>query len=155
MEPTTDLLERPLPASPAASDLAAAVEGLTTLLRRLPLRPAISLTAASTLRTLDHDGPQRLSDLAVRERVTQPAMTQLVTRLERDGLAERRADPLDARVVLVGITAGGAALLRERRAARTAQLDGLIATLPAADRERILAATPALLRLAEAAPAAG
>jgi DNA-binding MarR family transcriptional regulator len=154
MEFAADVITGPPAPVPAgvAADLATAVEGLTVLLRWLPLHPVMSLTAASTLRRLHQDGPQRLSDLAVRERVTQPAMTQLVTRLERDGLAERRADPHDARVVLVRITAGGSAVLRERRAARTTQLDALIATLPGADRERILAATPALLRLAAAAP---
>jgi DNA-binding MarR family transcriptional regulator len=154
MELVADLISGPSTGGPpgAAADLATAVEGLTALLRKLPLLPVMSLTAASTLRRLDRDGPQRLSDLAARERVTQPAMTQLVTRLERDGLAERRADPYDARVVLVRITAGGSAVLRERRTARTAQLDALITTLPEADRERILAATPALLRLAAATP---
>ncbi len=137
------------------ADLSAALEQLTTMLRRLPSGTALSLTTISTLRTLSQDGPQRLSDLATREGVTQPAMTQLVTRLERDGLAERLADPLDARVVRVGITRGGRDLLDLRRATRADHVVRLVATLPAADRERIGAAVPALVRLAMSAPTGG
>jgi DNA-binding MarR family transcriptional regulator len=137
------------------ADLSAALEQLTTMLRRLPSGTALSLTTISTLRTLSQDGPQRLSDLATREGVTQPAMTQLVTRLERDGLAERLADPLDARVVRVGITRGGLDLLELRRATRADHVGRLVATLPAADREHIGAAVPALVRLAMSAPTGG
>ena len=61
------------------------------LLRRLTTPDGLSLTAASTLYRLDEFGAHRLSDLAVAEGVTQPGMTQLVSRLQRDGLAERRA----------------------------------------------------------------
>jgi DNA-binding MarR family transcriptional regulator len=133
-----------------AAQLAVALEGLVALVRRLPAGVGLSLTTASTLSLLERDGPLRLSDIAAREGVTQPGMTQLVTRLERDGYAQRRADPDDARVVLVGITATGRRLLAERRATRAARLRALIGTLPAADQERIAAAVPALARLAEA-----
>ena len=62
------------------------------------------MTAAATLASLERLGPQRLTDLAAREGVTQPAMTQLITRLEEAGLARREASPDDGRVVLVAIT---------------------------------------------------
>ncbi len=82
------------------------------LLRRDSQPSGLSLTAASTLRNLELNGPRRLTDLAADESVTQPAMTQLVSRLERDGLAERTTDPTDGRVVLVRVTPAGTALLR-------------------------------------------
>jgi DNA-binding MarR family transcriptional regulator len=132
----------------AAAELSIALERLVSLLRRLPAGSEISLTTASTLRLLEQDGPARLSDLAAREGVTQPAMTQLVTRLERDGLARRRADPDDARVVLVAITPAGLDLLAERRATRAVRLSELMDQLSAADRRRLNAAVPALIRLA-------
>ena len=69
----------------------------------------ISLTAASTLRRLEREGPRRLTELAAAEGVTQPAMTQLVTRLEKEGLAARGSDPADGRVVVVSITEAGRA----------------------------------------------
>src|SRR5262245_11016968 len=103
---------------PAAADLdrlqlVLTFERVFALLRRLNPPDGLSLTAASTLRALEQAGPHRLSDLAASERVTQPAMTQLVSRLERTGLARRSADPADRRVVLVQITDAGRDLLRQ------------------------------------------
>ena len=77
----------------------------------------LGLTAASTLVTLERTGARRLTDLAVNEDVTQPSMTALVTQLEKLGLAERRRDPADARVVLVAITRAGRQHLRGMRRA--------------------------------------
>jgi DNA-binding MarR family transcriptional regulator len=127
--------------------LAGQLERVASLVRRLSPTPDISMTTASTMRALERDGPGRLSDLATREGVTQPAMTQLVTRLERDGYAERRGDPSDARVVLVHLTPLGGQVLRHRRAWRAERLAGLLAQLPPRDVESIAAAMPALERL--------
>jgi DNA-binding MarR family transcriptional regulator len=125
------------------------LERLFALMRRLSPAQELSLTAASTLRTLDQHGPHRLTDLAAKEGVTQPAMTQLVSRLERDGLAERSTDATDGRVVRVRITAKGRALLSRRREVRAERLADLLAALPADDEARIAAALPALERLTE------
>lgn len=127
-------------------------ERLFALLRRLNPQQDLSLTAASTLRTLERCGPHRLSDLAGAEGVTQPAMTQLVSRLERAGLAERHADPADGRVVVVGLTDAGRELLRERREARAGKLAELMAELSDADRAAIMVALPAFDRLADLIP---
>ncbi|GAA1658479.1 MarR family transcriptional regulator [Catellatospora bangladeshensis] len=133
-------------------DLALTVQRLFAGLRRLS-PPGISLSAAATLATLEREGPQRLTELAGREGVTQPAMTQIVTRLERDALAVRAADPADRRVVLVEITQAGRDLLRHRRAVRAERVGELLAGLDDADRTAITAALPALHRLAERAAA--
>lgn len=125
-------------------------ERLVGLLRRLVPADSLSLTAASTLRRLEQSGPQRLSDLATGERVSQPAMTQLVSRLERDGLAHRCTDATDGRVVRVAITVTGRELLERRRSARAQRLADLLAGLTPADRAAIVAALPALDRLADA-----
>ena len=124
-------------------------ERLFALMRRLNPPQDVSLTAASTLRTLERDGPHRLSELAAREGVTQPAMTQVVSRLERDALAERDTDPADGRVVLVAITAAGRDLLRHRRDTRAAKLAALMDALTPEDRATIMAARPALDRLSD------
>ncbi|HKD97853.1 MAG TPA: MarR family transcriptional regulator [Micromonosporaceae bacterium] len=136
------------PPGPAA-ELTVTLERLVALLRRLPSGVELSLTTVSTLNLLEREGPLRLSDIAAREGVTQPGMTQLVTRLERDGYAQRRADPDDARAVLVGITEEGRQMLARRRATRAARLRELMGTLPVADQQRIEAALPALAHLAE------
>lgn len=135
------------------TQLAISFERVFTLVRRLNPQGDISLTAASTLRTLERHGPHRLSELATAEGVTQPAMTQLVSRLEKAGLAQRCADPADGRVVVVRIAAAGRELLQARRAARAQKLYELLSALDPADRAAIIAALPALDRLADLLPA--
>ncbi len=128
---------------------ASAFERLYEALRRLTPRDGLSLTAASTLRRLERRGPHRLCALHVAEGVTQPAMTQLVSRLERDGLATRGPDPHDRRVVVVTITGAGRTLLEQRRARCTAALADVLDGLATPDRAAIMAALPAMERLAE------
>ncbi|MGI5214611.1 MarR family winged helix-turn-helix transcriptional regulator [Plantactinospora sp. CA-290183] len=131
----------------------ASFDRLLRLLRRLTTPEGLSLTAASTLYRLDELGPHRLSELATAEGVTQPGMTQLVSRLERDGLAERQRDPADGRVVLVAITRAGRDLVRDRRQARAEMLSRLLAGLPTGERAAIVTSLEVLDRLArEAAP---
>ena len=111
----------------------------------------LGLTAASTLATLERTGPRRLTDLAVAEDVTQPSMTALVRQLAGLGLAERRRDPTDARVVLVALTPAGRQHLRALRRAGASVLAGLIDKLDAQEAGALRAALPALLRLTELA----
>ncbi|WP_329002257.1 MarR family transcriptional regulator [Kribbella sp. NBC_00709] len=111
----------------------------------------LSLTAVSVLSTLERTGPRRLTDLAVSEEVTQPSMTALVTQLADLGLAERRRDPADARVVLVAVTRAGSQQLRAMRSAGASTLTELIDKLDDQSVEALEAALPALLRLAELA----
>jgi DNA-binding MarR family transcriptional regulator len=129
-------------------------ERLFALLRRLNPHQELSLTAGSTLRTLEQCGPHRLSELAAAEGVTQPAMTQLVSRLKRDGLVERCTDPGDGRVVVVRIGEAGRDLLHRRRASRARKLLDLMDELSPADQAAIAAALPALDRLADLLPGA-
>jgi DNA-binding MarR family transcriptional regulator len=46
----------------------------------------------------------RMGELAERARLSKQTMTEMVRRLERDGLVERRADPRDGRASLVFLT---------------------------------------------------
>ena len=137
-------------AGPAAGrdTMAAAFYGLVTVILRNRPRD-MSLTAASALSTLNRSGPQRLTDLAAIEGVSQPSMTVLVTGLERAGLAERRRSPDDGRVVLVALTPAGADYLRSRRQTGTAVVADLISGLSAADAAALAAAVPAINRLTE------
>jgi DNA-binding MarR family transcriptional regulator len=81
-----------------AADLAAGLERVVSLLRALSQPSGLSMTAVATLATLEREGAQRLTGLAALAGVTQPAMTQLISRLEDDGLVRREADPADGRV---------------------------------------------------------
>jgi len=133
-----------------ASGLAAAFERLIGLFRSLSPANGLSLTAAATLATLERSGPCRLTSLAIREGVTQPAMTQLIGRLTEAGLVERIPDPADGRVVQVRLTADGKATLAGRRAVRADRLAVLLAKLSADEQEALATALPAMEALAGA-----
>jgi DNA-binding MarR family transcriptional regulator len=63
-----------------------------------------------------------IRELAARERVSPPAMTKHVDRLERDGLVERKPSEDDRRRVGIRLTEDGQRLLRRVRSRRTAWL---------------------------------
>jgi DNA-binding MarR family transcriptional regulator len=126
--------------------VAAVMDRLAIWLRR-QVPTAMSSSAITTLYTLNSDGPLRISDLAVRESVTQPGMTTIVNRLEAAGQAERVADPTDGRAALVRITAQGRAVLAERHAARVEALQTELERLDGGERAALAAALPALERL--------
>ena len=109
----------------------------------------LSLTALSTLATLDRSGPRRITDLAAVEGVTQPSMTALVSALERSEYVERLTDASDKRVVLVAITASGSRYIRARRRAGAETFALLIDKLPAEERKALAAASAALKHLLE------
>lgn len=132
------------------TELPVVLEQITRLVRQLATAGELSLTAAMVLARLARDGPQRLTELAIGEDLSQPGMTQLVTRLERDGLVRRTASTDDRRGVLVGITDAGRELVDRRRAERAAALQELLGRLDRPDQEVIANALPALARLVEA-----
>jgi DNA-binding MarR family transcriptional regulator len=131
-----------------AGQLDDAVIGIRSAL--LPRRAELSLTAAATLGRLRTNGPTRLTDLAVAEGVTQPAMTALVNRLVDQGLVTRGGDPADGRVVLLDITAAGMDVLARRRDERAGRLRAPLTSLSPDDLQALAAAVPALTRLADA-----
>jgi DNA-binding MarR family transcriptional regulator len=130
-------------------ELTTIIEEFTTIFIRLPSVERLSFTTLSVLHTLSRKGPMRLTALTATEQMTQPAITQMVRRLEDDGLVERRADPRDGRVVLVQLTMRGAQIIDARRAARVQQLASLLDRLPQAERETIATALPALAHMVE------
>lgn len=139
------------PEGPAlAAGLAIVLERLIGLLRSLNPPSGLSLTAAATLAILERSGPCRLTWLAAWAGVTQPAMTQLVARLEEAGLVARAADPGDGRVVQVRLTDEGRATVARRRGVRADQLAGLLAGLSPNERDALTAALPAMDALASA-----
>jgi DNA-binding MarR family transcriptional regulator len=89
----------------------------------------LSLSARAVLSTLADDGPTRLTGLATAGGITQPAMTQLVGRLERDGLVVRLVDPDDGRATLVDITDAGRALQAQQRQTQRDNLAELLEAL--------------------------
>jgi DNA-binding MarR family transcriptional regulator len=131
-----------------ADTLATDLERIVGLFRSLSPASGLSMTAAATLADIERFGPQRLTLLAAREGVTQPAMTQLISRLEEAGLVRREPSQEDGRVVLVAITEEGRATLARRRAVRRERLSSIIAQLSPDHRTALAIALPALDALA-------
>lgn len=125
--------------------------------RYLADRMGLSTTAAFVMNRLSREGPSRLTALAASEGVSQPSMTQVVQRLERQGLVVRHEDPEDGRVALVAVSAAGAALLSDRRDVRRDRLDELLGTLTQDERRALWLAAdvalPILQRLIDSADA--
>ncbi len=80
----------------------------------------------SVLAYLDRSGkPMRLRELQelMRVRYSQPGLSRLIQRMERDGIVERRVDPDDGRATLVALTRSGRTRFRRAHAVYTAALD--------------------------------
>src|ERR1700744_5506351 len=143
----TDMLNER--AAPSDEQLAA---GVAQLLNDLWWRSSsetpsdLSRTAASTLRRLKENGPQRITALALSEPVAQPTMSVIVKRLGQRGLVARATDPADARATLVAITPAGVETLRMRSELRSTWFAARLADLDEDDRRTIMAAVALLLR---------
>ena len=127
---------------------------VTRLARRLRQQSevAVSPTQSAALSTIERRGPLTLGELAQIERVQPPTITAAITKLEDQGLAERRPDPDDKRVTRVQITKAGRRLLDETRSAKRAYLEPRIDALSERDRATLARAAEILERLLEDQP---
>ncbi|MGW1887648.1 MarR family winged helix-turn-helix transcriptional regulator [Streptomyces sp. NPDC001970] len=134
----------------SGEELVVAFEQLVRYVRQVSTAGGLSTAASSVLGRLGREGPQRLTELARAEGVSQPGMTQLVTRMERDGLVRRIASTDDRRGVLVEATDAGADLVGRRRAERAEALRKLMDRLEPQEQSAVVIALPALARLIQA-----
>lgn len=144
--------------APVDADLAAlsdALERVGSLVRRVAPPGEFNLVAMSVLDLVVSIGPLRVSELVDRERLSQPGVTSVVTRLADAGLVERRADPLDGRVALVAATDAGREYLAARHAARAVALGEHIARLSPEHRGALYAAIDGLNSLSAPFTAGG
>jgi DNA-binding MarR family transcriptional regulator len=89
-----------------------------------------------------------MGELAVARNVALNTATSLVDRLVTAGLVERRGDPDDRRVVRVVLTPRGQTLVEQLRTVRRAAFRAVLDELSDEEIDRVLAALPALARLA-------
>jgi DNA-binding MarR family transcriptional regulator len=126
------LMEKEL-GSDIAEGIAEALKvGATLMVRHLAR--GTSLTSINVLAALAAEGPSRLTALATATGIAQPAMTQLVGRMDREGLVVRLIDPEDGRATLVAITDAGRALRSERHQSAHERMAELLDTLSADDQ---------------------
>jgi DNA-binding MarR family transcriptional regulator len=104
------------------------------MVRHVSDHTALSLTASMVLDTLNREGPVRLTALCAAAGISQPSMTELIKRLERQGLATRINDPEDGRAALLNITNAGRALLDGNRRDRHDRLAELLTALTPRDQ---------------------
>jgi DNA-binding MarR family transcriptional regulator len=133
-----------------AEQLYLALQHGATRLRQLDEELGLSPARFSVLATLRFAGSQRLGELARRESVAQPTMTQSVRGLEAAGLVVRRPAPGDGRGRVVELTARGRALVRRARARKIAWLDSVLSELPTDARAALGDAATAVDRAARA-----
>jgi DNA-binding MarR family transcriptional regulator len=130
----------------SGEELVAALGQLVRYVRQGATVGGLSTAASSLLGHLGREGPTRLTELARMDGVSQPAMTQMVTRLEREGLVRRVSSTDDRRGVLVEVTDAGVELVGRRRAELAEALQELIARLDPEEQKAVVTALPALAR---------
>lgn len=96
----------------------------------------LSLAKLKALRYLiEADQPMALGQLAEKIACVKSNVTQLVDRLENEGLVKRMPDPTDRRSVLAGVTAEGRQKYEAGAQALAAAEAELLDELPASSRE--------------------
>lgn len=133
-----------------------AFDGVVRLMiRHLAEHGTLTFTAIMCLGRLYRDGPTRLTALAAAEGTSQPSTSQLVQRLERQGLVVRVRDPQDARASLIALSDAGRTLVANRLRDRGGRLAELLETLSPEDdaslRLAMNVARPIIQRLIETA----
>lgn len=127
MHSSDDSSDRPL-----ANQLVSAASRFARVVTQVSDIP-ISAVSMRALGYIERLGPQRISQMASYESISQPAMTSAINRLETDGLIIRQPDPADARAQLVDLTDQGRHLLEEYRGQVANVLQPKLKALPAAD----------------------
>src|SRR3954449_10920056 len=109
-------------------------------LRREAREVGISPEQVALLVAIKYTPGIGVRDLATRERVSAPAMSNHVDRLERDGLVQRTPSSDDRRRVGLALTEEGQRMLRRVRSRRTAWLASRLGKLSPAELAAVEAA---------------
>ncbi|MCW2975378.1 MAG: transcriptional regulator, MarR family [Actinomycetia bacterium] len=140
--------------SPVTTDTVTVADALRPVLlrvgrelRREARAVGISPEQVSLLVAIKYAPGTGIRDLAAHERISAPALTKHVDRLERDGLVVRTPSPNDGRRIGLALTDEGQRLLRRVRSRRTAWLATRLRGLDADELAAVEAAIEPLSRL--------
>ena len=98
----------------------------------------LSIVGFHALALLEEHGPIPMSRLADDLDVALPNATGIVSRLTDRGLVERGTDASDRRIVRVGLSPAGRALLSEMEAERLDRLRRLVSAMDTRQQQRLL-----------------
>jgi DNA-binding MarR family transcriptional regulator len=132
--------------SPAdlAAELRPRLMRLSHMLRRQTLELSLTMTQSAVLGRLLAGRPLRVSELAQSEGVQLPTMTQILSRMEEQGLVKRQVAAQDRRCVEVSILPRGEELARQVTESRNALLQRQLSGLSQEELDALAAAIPAL-----------
>jgi DNA-binding MarR family transcriptional regulator len=140
--------------SPIATDTVKVADALRPVLlrvgrelRREARAEGISPEQVSLLVAVKYTPGIGIRDLAAHERISAPALTKHVDRLERDGLVTRTPNPDDGRRIGIALTEEGQRVLRRVRSRRTAWLATRLRGLDEGELAAVEAAIEPLSRL--------
>ncbi len=96
-----------------------------------------SISQFKAMAAFREDKEYRMSELSKQASVTMPTMTEMIDKLEQDGLAERIKDAQDRRVIKVCLTEKGKRLRRQFMDKRRDELKNILGMLSREDREEL------------------
>lgn len=142
--------------SPAESGQEALQQALTRVLKSLvfktdPSSPLIELPLSQLrcLHAINESPGRKMQDLTPVLHVGLPAVSQIVDRLVRKGLVERRADLNDRRVVRLHLSTFGHSIVAEAKEARQRRMEAVLGRLSASKIDEVTAAFQAIAEAAE------
>src|SRR5579872_4577876 len=115
----------------------------------------VTQSESELLRLLERHPGMRVHEAAVELGVASNSVSTLVKQLNRVGLIERTADPLDGRAACLRLTPAAMQWVVEVGNAREEAIDRALLSLDASDRQLIESAMPALKRFAKAIASKG
>ncbi len=138
-----------LSSSEIADELRPVLLRLTRELRHETERLGVTPRQATLLWLIRRTPGSSLRDLAELERISAPALSGHVDRLEHAGLVDRVRSTVDRRRVGLKLTPAGERLLRRLRARRTTWLADRLERLEPDELHAVAVALPALQQLVE------
>jgi DNA-binding MarR family transcriptional regulator len=144
-KPTTE--RQPLTARQLARQLGLRIITITQFLTRRMQHEVLTPSQATVLTLLQDGRAWRLSDLASATGVRPPSMTELISRMERQGMLRKMDAVNDRRGVAVTITDEGRTLLQALNRRQIDLIAGRLALLSDEEKRIIEQALPVLDRL--------
>lgn len=120
--------------------------GVRRELQRRLAPPELSVSELSALSALLHPPGVSSAQLARQSLISAPEMNDVISRLERRGLIQRRIDPALGRRVLSGLTPAGHGVLRRVTPIVEAVETELLQDVPEPEREIVLRGLAAAVR---------